>query len=201
MPAPSGRPGDASPGPGRDVTCGPSQQDGRREMRDPVRPSTACVPVPLRSKTRKRKRTRTPTRRSPRLNRKRETEEDAPEREVKGRRTTGDPRFRFPNVWALKTVSRHRPPAEKKSPEDVDSDSDVISGPSETHRAEEGAASGDSRILGSVMSLYEGCCSALWAGLPERPPGEAPEEDDDEWAGTSEEKRVMCVSLKDTPGR
>lgn len=168
-------------------------------MRDPVGPRVRCIPVPLRSQ--KRKRTRSPVRRSPRLRWKRETEEDASGREVEGRKPTGNPRFRFPSVWALKTVSGYRPAPETKSPGDVDSDSDVNSGPSETHCAEDGAASGDGGMMRSVMSLYDGWCSALCAALPNRPRGEAPEEDDDEWAEPSDEKRVTCVSLKNTPRR
>lgn len=188
------------PGSGPDVTCGAPQQDGRRESRGTVGPRAACVPVPLRSRRRKRKRTTSPSRRSPRLRRKRTTAEDTPKHGVTGQRSTGDPRFRFPDVWALKTVAGRCPAPETKSPRDVDNGDGVTSGSPETSPAAE-AASGTGGILGSVMSLYDGCCSALWAALPDRARGGAPDDEDDEWAGPSVEKRVTCVSVKETPRR
>lgn len=190
---------DPLPDPGPDVRWSPSGQDGRRATGCPVGPRAACVPVPLRgARAATPRRMTSPSRRSPRLHRKRATEEPG----VRGQARPASPRFRFPDVWALKTVPGPRPAPETQrlgEPSGPTVGDDVTSAP-ETPREE--AASGAGRLVGSVMSLYDECCSALWAALPDRPRAGDPEDEDEEGrAGASDEKRVTCESMKETPRR
>lgn len=185
----SGAP-DPIPDPGTDVKWFPGRQDGRgRATGCPVGPRAACVPVPLRGpRAPPARRMTSPSRRSPRLHRKRATGEP-------GVRGQASPRFRFPDVWALKSLPGPRPAQETQRDA-------VTSGP-ETPRAEEAAeaaaASGSGRLVGSVMSLYDDCCSALWAALPDRPRAGDPDDDEDGRAGAADEKRVTCESVKESP--
>lgn len=51
-------------------------------------------------------------------------------------------------------------------------------------------------LLGSMMSLYNNCCSVILSAISERPPNETPDEEEQE--GSSDYKCVICQSVKNS---
>ncbi|XP_031230139.1 heat shock transcription factor, X-linked member 3-like [Mastomys coucha] len=181
---------------------------GKEDQGNPIQ-QTICIPIPLRASrepTSKRKKM-LPTRYSPRFDHKHEKEDD--EESKKKRSKNQEPKenqcFTFSNVWAMKTIPgcslEKQSLGESSNPTREDNSRNIICVPQATPEiqgTEEVPSANFSRytILGSVMSLYDNCCSVIFSALSERPPNETP---DEEQEGSSDYKDVICQSIENSP--
>uniref|UniRef100_A0A8C8UFG9 HSF-type DNA-binding domain-containing protein n=1 Tax=Peromyscus maniculatus bairdii TaxID=230844 RepID=A0A8C8UFG9_PERMB len=152
------------------------------------------------------KKKKLPTRCSPRFYHK--PEEDSEESKKKSsddQAPKGNQGFAFSTVWAMKTIPgcslERQSPGELSNPTAEDTSGNIIcvppTAPQIQGMEEVPSASSSYPILGSMMSLYNNCCSVLLSSLLERPTNESSDEEEQE--DSSDYKCVICEPIKNSP--
>ncbi|XP_042125256.1 heat shock transcription factor, X-linked member 3 [Peromyscus maniculatus bairdii] len=164
----------------------------------PILPRSAQEPISKKKKL--------PTRCSPRFYHK--PEEDSEESKKKSsddQAPKGNQGFAFSTVWAMKTIPgcslERQSPGELSNPTAEDTSGNIIcvppTAPQIQGMEEVPSASSSYPILGSMMSLYNNCCSVLLSSLLERPTNESSDEEEQE--DSSDYKCVICEPIKNSP--
>lgn len=179
---------------------------GKEDLGNLAKQAT-CVPIPLSPSQGpiSKKKKMSPTRYSPRFYCK--PEEDGVESGKKNSNNQahkGNHSFVFSSVWAMKAIPgyylQNQPSGEPSNTTVEDTSHNIRMPP--TAPGVQGtevpsASSPGHRILHSMMSLYNDCCSAIFSALSQRPMNESPIEEEQE--GSSDYKRVICEPIKNNP--